>query len=454
MFYATAGQQATQQPPAGRGAMGAFGRGGPPGFGVRAADPSDFPALGSHPQHGSYAQQNQPAQASAAASQAQNTHLQQQQQLYLQQHQQQQQMGVTPPPPPPGISGPAGGAGAQAQGQGLQEQGGQANGGQADEFPALGAGADGKDGRMGNYLRNPSGQNPQSPSLPNGAAASVPQSTDGTPSTNPPHPQSSAGAPQSIAEWQRHPSPRPTEPVVRPVQQILSSPVDKWGLKALLYDIQMHMNKTDRGMMVFGEDLEELGVDINSEEALYPSFVTPWADPNSLPQPPRIEDPFHIPQCYNVHAPPVQSKLGNFAEDTLFLAFYMSPQDVLQLEAAEELYARGWRYHTELQTWLTSPTLVAIDRTKADRTSGQPNWVRGPFAYLDTRTWVRQRTAEDFTIDANVLEVTRRADDIVREETARKEGQKSPNGGAVNVQQAQAQAGQQQAQGQGHPYQR
>nr|XP_031857468.1 uncharacterized protein CI109_007140 [Kwoniella shandongensis]KAA5524540.1 hypothetical protein CI109_007140 [Kwoniella shandongensis] len=439
MFYATAGQQATQQPPASRGAMGAFGRSGPPGFGGRGADPNDFPALGSHPQHGStYAAQAQPSQPSTASNQQQqqqNTHLQQQQQLFLQQ----QQLGVAPPPPPPpGISGPAG-AGS-----------GQANGALGDDFPALG---DGKDGRLSNYLRNPSNPSqlgqPSSPSnngLPNGSvgtgpgAPSASQSSNATPSTNPPHPQAAT----NDSTWQRTSPSRPTEPVVRPVQQILSSPVDKWGLKALLYEIQVHMNKTDRGMLIFGEDLGELGVDVNSEEALYPSFVTPWADPSSLSQPPRIEESFHIPQCYNVHAPPVETKLPNFAEDTLFLAFYMSPQDILQIEVAEELYARGWRYHTELHIWLTSPTLPSIDLSKADVASGQPNWIRGPFMYLDTRTWTKQRTAEDFTIDGNVLEVTRRAEDIVREENVRKEvGNKSPNG-AVGLP----------VQGQQQPYQR
>ncbi|KAK8865945.1 hypothetical protein IAR55_001094 [Kwoniella newhampshirensis] len=445
MFYATAGQQATQQPPASRGVMGAFGRSGPPGFGGRgSADPNDFPALGSHPQqhNSTYAAQAQPSQPSTASSQQQqqqqqaqqqqNPHLQQQQQLFLQQ----QQLGVAPPPPPPGISGPAG-AGS-----------GQANGALGDDFPALGGGADGKDGRLSSYLRNPSnpaqlGQpsSPSSNALQNGSvgtgigAPSASQSSNATPSTNPPHPRSGTGGPPSTADssWPRQPSPRSSEPVVRPVQQILSSPVDKWGLKALLYEIQMHMNKTDRGMLIFGEDLAELGVDVNSEEPLYPSFVTPWADPSSLSQPPRIEESFHIPQCYNVHAPPVETKLPNFAEDTLFFAFYMSPQDILQLEVAEELYTRGWRYHTELQLWLTSPTLPSIDLSKADVTGGQPNWIRGPFMYLDTRTWTKQRTAEDFTIDANVLEVTRRAEDIVREENVRKEvsvATKSPNGNA------------------------
>lgn len=66
-------------------------------------------------------------------------------------------------------------------------------------------------------------------------------------------------------------SPSRNEPLLRqqvqhPVQQILSSPVDKWGLKALLNQIRQHMGKDDRGMLMFGEDLVELGVDVASAE--------------------------------------------------------------------------------------------------------------------------------------------------------------------------------------------
>ncbi|WVR05908.1 hypothetical protein IAU60_002934 [Kwoniella sp. DSM 27419] len=431
MFYATAGQQATQQPPTSRGAVAGYGRAAPPGFGGRGANPNDFPALGALPQlSSSYAAQAQPSNGAGSGGQQPNSagqsgqHLQQQQQLFLQQ---QQQLGSVPPPP--GISG---GANAGAVGSG------QANG---DDFPALNTGNELKDARLANYLRqnpaNPASQGqPSSPSivLANGNLPSAAQSTNATPSTQPSHLNAqglatSTGGPPSTADssWQRPPSPRPSEPVTRPIQQILSSPVDKWGLKALLYEIQMHMNKTDRGMLVFGEELEELGMDVNGEDALFPTFVTPWTDANSLSQPPRIEETYHIPQCYHVQAPPVTTKLPNFTEDTLFLAFYLSPQDVQQLEVAEELYTRGWRYHTDLQTWITSPTLPNIDLVSIhSEGSGQPHWIRGPFMYLDTRTWTKQRTLEDFTIDAQLLEATRPASAIIAEEQARKEGQKSP----------------------------
>jgi hypothetical protein len=40
--------------------------------------------------------------------------------------------------------------------------------------------------------------------------------------------------------------------------------VDKWGLKALLYEIRESLN-TDRGRLIFGEELGELGLDIGAE---------------------------------------------------------------------------------------------------------------------------------------------------------------------------------------------
>lgn len=74
-----------------------------------------------------------------------------------------------------------------------------------------------------------------------------------------------------------------------------------------------------------------------NDRPLYSSLVTPWQDPRSLEMSTRLDENFHLPQCYNVVAPSVQSKIPNFTEDTLLYAFYASPQDTLQLEVAEEL---------------------------------------------------------------------------------------------------------------------
>ena len=42
---------------------------------------------------------------------------------------------------------------------------------------------------------------------------------------------------------------------------------------------------------------------------------------------------------------------GKFTNETLFYIFYYMPRDTLQICAAEELYKRRWRYHTEYGIW-------------------------------------------------------------------------------------------------------
>ena len=150
----------------------------------------------------------------------------------------------------------------------------------------------------------------------------------------------------------------------------------------------------------------------------------------------RIEESWHVPSCYNVAAPPIESKIANFQDDTLFFAFYSSPQDILQLEVAEELYNRGWRYHTEMQVWLTSPSLA--------QGAPEQRWVQGPFWVYDPATMSRTKTADEFMVDASLLEATRPAAVIVQEEQGRKDSAKSPNGPAQ--QQGQQQQSQQQQQ--------
>jgi len=57
--------------------------------------------------------------------------------------------------------------------------------------------------------------------------------------------------------------------------------------------------------------------------------------------------------CY-YNQPPVlkMTHLSKFHLETLFYIFYSMPKDVLQAYAAQELYAREWRYHGELKLWL------------------------------------------------------------------------------------------------------
>lgn len=167
----------------------------------------------------------------------------------------------------------------------------------------------------------------------------------------------------------------------------------------------------------------------NTCSNLYSSFVTPWADPGSLQHPPQIEDMFVIPSCYNVVPPPVETKLPNFSEETLFYIFYSMPQDVVQLMAAEELYNRGWRFSTDLRVWLTSGPLSQID-LHAD-SSLHPSTVRGPFTVFNPGTFSREPwQGSDFTIDVSTLEATRPAASLAGDKAmARKDAARSPSNG-------------------------
>jgi CCR4-NOT transcription complex subunit 2 len=48
--------------------------------------------------------------------------------------------------------------------------------------------------------------------------------------------------------------------------------------------------------------------------------------------------PFRLPDCYNVtNVTPIETKIGNFSEETLFYIFYANPGDITQHLAAQEL---------------------------------------------------------------------------------------------------------------------
>ncbi|KAI9635260.1 uncharacterized protein MKK02DRAFT_43941 [Dioszegia hungarica] len=437
MYYATAGQQATQPtnqgatrgmsmgpagfPPISGGGGGGLARGAPPGFASRTTDPNDFPALGTslHPSHSSsYATQTQQPQSSPLN---QGQHLpQSQQQMY--------HPGLAPPP---GIPGPASQGGSGTNGMLEQLRG--------EEFPALGSEKD----RMANYLRTgassppllANGNNVNGNGNGNGNGAST-HSASPSAQTHNPMPELWRQQ-QQQQQQQQQPQHSPntaamrhlhSEPVVRPVQQILSSPVDKWGLKALLYEIKTQMGKTDRGVLMFGEDLSDLGVDVTSDEPLYRTFVTPWQESNQIHST-RLQDMFNIPTHYQFPPPNMAPKMVNLSEDTLFIAFYASPQDTVQLDSAAELYNRGWRYHTELQLWLNGPSLANIDGTDpALANQSSPEWARGPFVYFDPRTLARDRMPDEFMINLNLIEATRQAAVVIGESRAARAAARGADG--------------------------
>ena len=146
----------------------------------------------------------------------------------------------------------------------------------------------------------------------------------------------------------------------------------KYGMDGLT-DIIKLPNK-DMSSLALGVDLLSLGLNLNSKECLYQNFRSPFA-PNSKSDEPA----YRIPRCYN-QSRPSSLKPEHFSKvqvETLLYMFYSCPNDVLQVQAALELYRREWRYHTEHRIWLKA-------RSSQELMKGHP---AVQFQYFDTRRW-------------------------------------------------------------------
>ncbi|RIA83299.1 hypothetical protein C1645_699585 [Glomus cerebriforme] len=165
---------------------------------------------------------------------------------------------------------------------------------------------------------------------------------------------------------------------------------DEFGLLGLLSVIRM--TDPDLSMLALGSDLTTLGLNLNSPDALYATFTSPWADNNQVAG--LIEPEYHLPSCYNVQPPPpAQSKIGSFSDETLFYIFYSMPRDILQEAAAQELYNRNWRYHKDYRFWLTKEFgTEPIAKTQS--------FERGNYIYFDPDSWEKVKKELVLVYDA------------------------------------------------------
>lgn len=199
-------------------------------------------------------------------------------------------------------------------------------------------------------------------------------------------------------------------PTTTPASQVLFSAADRFGLLGLLRIIKLQAggpgaggadgaNADDVGMLALGSDLQSLGLDVGSDHPLHPEFHTPWssdAHPLQKRQRAMVEPDFHLPSCYNVQPPPpAQTKVANFSDETLFFIFYSTPRDVLQEVAAMELHHRNWRFHKELQLWLTKEH----NMEPAQKT---PMFEKGQYVFWDVESW--QRVTKNFVLLYELLE--------------------------------------------------
>ncbi|KAA6411802.1 MAG: NOT2 family [Lasallia pustulata] len=169
------------------------------------------------------------------------------------------------------------------------------------------------------------------------------------------------------------------------------SELDRFGLAGLL--AMSKNDNQDLTSLANGQDLTQLGLDLNSSDPLYPTFASPFAESGSRPMQPE----FALPQCYTVHnVHKLDTKVPSFSDETLFYMFYTMPRDVMQEVAAGELTNRNWRYHKDLKVWLTK------DVNYGDPTPISPGAERGSYIFFNPSTW--QRTRQEFILRYDALD--------------------------------------------------
>jgi len=171
--------------------------------------------------------------------------------------------------------------------------------------------------------------------------------------------------------------------------------VDQFGMIGLLTFIRAAETDPNLVSLALGADLTTLGLNLNSEVNLFPTFGGPWADTPCRPQ----DIDFHVPHEYLTNTAireklaPV--KLNRYKDDILFYMFYTNVGDVLQLAAAAELYNRDWRYHKEERVWITrAPGMAPSEKTTT--------YERGTYYFFDVNNW--RKVPKEFHLDYDKLE--------------------------------------------------
>ncbi|XP_011623425.1 probable NOT transcription complex subunit VIP2 isoform X2 [Amborella trichopoda] len=159
------------------------------------------------------------------------------------------------------------------------------------------------------------------------------------------------------------------------------------GLLSIIKSLDMDLQS-----LALGTDLTTLGLNLDSREDLHRTFGSPWSD-----QPTKGDPEYRLPQCYIQPGPRLQhGYFSKYRLGTLFYAFYSMPNDEAQLYAANELYARGWFYHRELQLWFTRAG-------NGESIVEAGTYEMGSYHYFDSNTWDTVRK-DNYVICRDMLE--------------------------------------------------
>lgn len=155
--------------------------------------------------------------------------------------------------------------------------------------------------------------------------------------------------------------------------------MDKYGLRGI--SSLLKMTQTDETKFAIGQDVNLIGLNLSKDSQILKNLSSPWIETSRSDVEPYFTLPESIQSKNLVPVPePCDNKIQLFSDETLFYIFYMKPRDTLQEYAARELVARNWRYHKDIQVWLTKdsnvePVLISPDVEK------------GVYIFFDPHNW-------------------------------------------------------------------
>lgn len=167
---------------------------------------------------------------------------------------------------------------------------------------------------------------------------------------------------------------------------------DRFGMKGY----RKQASYPDQASLQNGIDIATLGLDLRTKERISESVYSLFDDQGGRPDIPA-EGTYENPECYVVHnVQPIENKIPNFSDETLFLIFYQNTGDVTQMESAKELGRRNWRYHKTLKIWLTKEMSMAPIQVNSTTE-------RGYYIFWNPKSWGREK--REFLLDYKELEL-------------------------------------------------
>lgn len=161
------------------------------------------------------------------------------------------------------------------------------------------------------------------------------------------------------------------------------SDMDKYGLAGI--SLLLRMDQTEKNLFAYGQDIQLIGFDLSDKSSILRNLALPWQETSRT----DVEPYFLLPKTIldeNIQPrpEPCDLKIQLFADETLFYIFYSRPRDTLQEYAARELVARNWRYHRDIQVWLTKDSNVEPVLILPDVESGV-------YIFFDPHNWEKIR---------------------------------------------------------------